>query len=292
MDEFALDRRQLRAAFERAAHAYDAAAVLQREVGVRLLERLELTTLKPSRVLDLGCGTGNHLPALHRRYPKAQVLGADFAMNMLAVARRSQGWFRRVPLVCADALRLPFAAGSFDLVYCNLMLQWCDDLDLALAEARRVVAPHGLLLFTTFGPDTLKELRAAWREVDGFIHVNRFIDMHDIGDALIRAGFAEPVMDVEQLTLTYADVRALMRDLKSIGAHNVTAGRPRALGGRARLRKLAAAYEPFRQDGRLPASYEVVYGTAWTPAYIPTELLTPSELRAALQQVPRRKDKI
>lgn len=288
MDEFLLDRRQLRTAFERAARSYDAAAVLQREIGTRLLERLELTTLKPVRVLDLGCGTGRHLPELQRRYPRARVFAADLALNMLAVVRRRLGWWRRVPQACADILHLPFAANSFEFVYCNLVLQWCDDLDRAFSELRRALAPHGLLLFSTFGPDTLKELRAAWREVDGFNHVNRFIDMHDIGDALIRAGFVEPVMDVEQLTLTYEDVRAMMRDLKSIGAHNVTAGRPRALAGRRRLGKLAAAYESFRHNGRLPATYEVVYGTAWTPAYVPTELLTPVERQTLLR--PRVKE--
>ena len=157
--------------------------------------------------------------------------------------RRAQGWFHRKPLVCADALHLPFAATCFDLVYSNLMLQWCDDLELVFRELRRVLHPRGLLLFSTFGPDTLKELRSAWQAVDGFNHVNRFIDMHDIGDALIRAGFVEPVMDVEHMTLTYADVRALMHDLKSIGAHNVTQGRARGLYGRKRMQQLVQAYE-------------------------------------------------
>ncbi|HKT32911.1 MAG TPA: malonyl-ACP O-methyltransferase BioC [Gammaproteobacteria bacterium] len=282
MDEFTLDRQQLRAAFERAARGYDAAAALQQEVARRLLERLELTTIRPARVLDLGCGTGRSLRELRRRYPRARLVAADFAFNMLLAVRRRLGFWRRVPLTCADALHLPFAAGAFDLVYCNLVLQWCDDLDQALAELRRTLAPHALLLFSSFGPDTLKELRAAWREVDDFNHVNRFIDMHDVGDALIRAGFVEPVMDVENLTLTYANVQALAQDLKAIGAHNVTAGRPRGLGGRRRAGKLAAAYERFRRDGRLPATYEVVYGTAWTPAYLPAGMLTAAERDAAL----------
>ena len=282
MDEFSLDRQQLRAAFERAARGYDAAAALQQEVAGRLLERLELTTIRPTRMLDLGCGTGGNLRALQRRYPQARLFACDLALNMLLAARRRLGFWRRVPLACADALHLPFAAGAFDLIYCNLVLQWCDDLDRALVELRRTLAPHALLLFSSFGPDTLKELRAAWRVVDGFNHVNRFIDMHDVGDALIRAGFVEPVMDVERLTLTYTNVQALARDLKAVGAHNVTAGRPRGLGGRRRAANLASAYERFRRDGRLPATYEVVYGTAWTPAYLPAGMLTPAERDAAL----------
>lgn len=282
MDEFSLDRQQLRAAFERAARGYDAAAALQQEVARRLLERLELTAIQPARVLDLGCGTGRNLTELRRRYPRARLVAVDFAFNMLLAARRRLGFWRRVPLTCADALHLPFRAGSFDFIYCNLVLQWCDDLDQALVELRRTLAPHALLLFSSFGPDTLKELRSAWREVDGLNHVNRFIDMHDVGDALIRAGFVEPVMDVEQLTLTYANVQALAQDLKAIGAHNVTAGRPRGLGGRRRAAQLTAAYERFRRDGRLPATYEVVYGTAWTPAYLPAGMLTPAERDAVL----------
>lgn len=263
--EFRLDRRQVRNAFDRAAPQYDAAAVLQHEVGARLLERLDLTTLTPARILDLGCGTGRATPELMRRYRSAQLVAADFAPAMLREVRR-RFWFRRPGLVCADAGSLPFGTAGFDLVFCNLMLQWCDDLDACLGELRRVTTTQGLLLFSTLGPDTLRELRAAWREVDGATHVNSFVDMHDIGDALIRAGFVEPVMDVEHITLTYEDVYALMHDLKRIGAHNVTGGRARNLTGRERMRKLAAAYEQARHAGRLPATYEVVYGTAWTPA--------------------------
>lgn len=264
-DAFRLNRRQVRRAFDRAAHTYDAAAVLQHEVGARLMERLDLTTLTPARILDIGCGTGRATRELMRHYPGARVVAADFAPAMLREVRR-RFWFRRPALVCADAAGLPFADAGFELVFSNLMLQWCDDLDASLRELRRVTAARGLLLFSTLGPDTLRELRAAWSEVDGATHVNGFVDMHDIGDALIRAGFVEPVMDVEHLTLTYEDVFGLMRDLKRIGAHNVTEGRARNLTGRERMRKLSAAYERARRDGRLPATYEVVYGTAWTPA--------------------------
>ncbi|MDE2234928.1 MAG: malonyl-ACP O-methyltransferase BioC [Gammaproteobacteria bacterium] len=285
-DDVSLDRLLLRRSFENAAAGYQAAAVLQREIGNRLRERLELTVLEPARILDLGCGPGLQIKALAKRYPAAQVSGADLAMNMLLAGRHVHGWFRRTPLVCADALRLPFKTACFDLVYSNLMLQWCDDLDMVFRELRRVMRPHGLLLFSTFGPDTLKELRSAWRAVDGYQHVNRFIDMHDIGDALLRAGFAEPVMDVEHVTLTYADVHALMHDLKRIGAHNVASGRARGLYGRRRMQQLEQAYAQFRTQGRVPATYEVVYGTAWTPAYMPVDVLAPGELSTSRQRNP------
>ena len=281
-DEFSLDTRRVRASFDAAAEGYDAAALLQREVGERLLERLELTTLAPLRVLDVGCGTGRPTRALVKRYPGAVVAGADLAPGMLRAAETRQPWFgKRARYVCAEASRLPFATAGFDLLYGSLVLQWCEDLDATLLEWRRLLKPHGLLLFSTLGPDTLKELRSAWSAVDGYNHVNRFLDMHDVGDALIRAGFVEPVMDVEQLTLTYADVTALMRDLKRIGAHNVTAGRGRGLTGRGRLAALAQAYERFRRDGRLPASYEVVYGTAWAPKFMPTAALHGAGMDAA-----------
>ena len=275
LDEFSLDRDLVRRAFQRAAPGYDAAAVLQRQVGERLLERLELTTLAPDRILDIGCATGQPTLDLRKRYRDAKLLGVDIAEAMLKLARRRQPWLRPARFVCAEASALPFSQASFDLLYANLVLQWCDDLDATLLEWRRLLKPHSLLLFSTLGPDTLKELRTAWSAVDGFNHVNRFLDMHDVGDAIIRAGFVEPVMDVEHVTLTYDDVFGLMRDLKRIGAHNVTAGRSRGLTGRRRLDALSRAYERWRRDGRLPATYEVVYGTAWTPVFMPTAALHP-----------------
>ena len=273
-DEFSLDTARVGASFDRAAKDYDAAAFLQREVGERLLERLDLMADVPVRVLDVGCGTGRPTHALQARYPKAQVVGADLAPGMLGMAARKRPWFgKRAGFVCAEASRLPFADASCELLYASLVLQWCEDLDATLLEWRRLLKPHGLLLFSTLGPDTLKELRAAWREVDGYNHVNRFLDMHDVGDALIRAGFVEPVMDVEHITLTYDDATGLMRDLKTIGAHNVTAGRRRGLMGRGKFVAFRAAYERFRAAGRLPATYEVVYGTAWAPKFMPTAAL-------------------
>lgn len=265
-DPLRVDKRQARRAFERAAQTYDAAAALQREVGQRMLERLDLIRLQPSRILDLGAGTGEFSHALLRRYRKADIVAVDVALNMLHRAHRRGGWFRRPGCVCGDAERLPFAAGSFQFIFSNLMLQWCQDLEPVFAELLRVLAPGGLLMFTTFGPDTLMELRASWESADGYSHVNRFLDMHDVGDALVRTRWAEPVMDVERITVTYREARALMQDLKHIGAHNITVGRPRGLTGRHRLQRMLQAYESYRRDGVLPASYEVVYGHAWAPS--------------------------
>lgn len=264
-DPFHIDKLRARRAFERCANQYDAAAVLQREVGHRMLERLDLVRLVPHQVLDLGCGTGLACGALLDRYPHAQLIALDFAYPMLLQARRCGVGPRRPHCVCGDAEQLPFAQGTVDLIYSNATLQWCNDLEAAFRGLSRVLTPGGLLMFTTFGPDTLKELRAAWSQVDGSTHVSLFPDMHDVGDSLLRARFADPVIDVEWLTLTYAKVRDLMQDLKALGAHNATYGRTSGLTGKGRLAAMIQAYERFRRDGRLPATYEVVYGHAWAP---------------------------
>ncbi len=240
--------------------------------------------LQPVAILDAGCGTGDALIELSARYPEAFVVGLDLAYAMLDSARRrvaatqaserslftrllgTRARARRDPaLVCGDACRLPLASGAVDLVWSNLTLQWINDTSAAFGEFHRVLRVGGLLMFTTFGPDTLKELRAAFAGVDNATHVSRFIDMHDVGDMLVQAGFADPVMDMETITLTYADAKTMMRELKAIGAHNATVGRPRGLTGRARWSRVLAALEAFRRDGRLPATYEVVYGHAWKP---------------------------
>jgi malonyl-CoA O-methyltransferase len=253
-----------RRSFESDAAAYDQAAALQQEVGQRLLQRLDLVKIQPDRILDLGSGTGQSIPDLLARYKKAQVVALDIALPMLWRARKRGRWLRKPRCVCADAECLPFADSSFDLVFSNLMLQWCVELEVVFTELQRVLRPGGLLLFTSFGPDTLRELRGSWQQVDGYSHVNAFADMHDVGDALLRTRFADPVMDVERLTVTYADVWKLMRELKQIGAHNVTAGRPRGLTGKARMQRLVGAYEQYRSQGVLPASYEIVNGHAWS----------------------------
>lgn len=265
----AIDKRGARRAFERAAAVYDQAAILQREIADRMLERLDYVRLDPRTILDLGAGTGYAVEPLQRRYRKARVLALDFALNMVREARRRGSWLNRPRCVCADAEALPLVDGSVDLVFSNATLQWCTDVEGTFRELLRVLRPGGLLMFSTFGPDTLRELREAWAAADGFSHVNLFLDMHDIGDALVRARFAGPVMDAEHITVTFDSVRDLMRDLKLLGAHNVTFERPRGLTGRRRLSAVERAYESHRRDGHLPATYEVVYGHAWVPEQKP-----------------------
>jgi malonyl-CoA O-methyltransferase len=264
-----IDKQRARRSFERAAADYDRVAVLQREIADRMLERLDLVKLQPHTVLDVGAGTGYASEGLLRRYPKARVIALDFAHPMLLQTRRRGRWLRRPRCLCADAERLPLADGSVDLLFSNATLQWCNDLDGTFREFLRVLRPGGLLMFSTFGPDTLKELRSAWSRADGYGHVSRFADMHDLGDGLMQARFAEPVMDMEYLTLTYAELGDLMRDLKTLGAHNASTDRQRGLTGKARMAAVNRAYESFRRDDRLPATYEVVYGHAWVPEQKP-----------------------
>ncbi|NOX76963.1 MAG: malonyl-ACP O-methyltransferase BioC [Gammaproteobacteria bacterium] len=267
-----LEKHHVRQSFDRAAEHYDDVAVLQREVGNRIIERLDLIRIEPQVILDVGSGTGVFSRTLGKRYKNARVVALDLAPNMLKYARRQTGiiakWFSKQDYVCGDAEQLPLADGSVDLIFSSLALQWCADLDGTFQEFNRVLRPGGLLMFSTFGPDTLKELRHSWQIADAntgspHIHVHDFIDMHDVGDALLRTGFADPVMDVENFTLNYPDAYQLMRELKTLGAHNVAHQRGHGLTGKTRINNMVAAYETLRRNDTLPATYEVVYGHAW-----------------------------
>ncbi|MFO0323782.1 MAG: malonyl-ACP O-methyltransferase BioC [Burkholderiales bacterium] len=268
----------VRRSFDYAAHTYDEHAFLQREIADRLFERLDYIKLAPKHVLELGCGTGYATRKLRARYPEAALTAVDLAPEMCRVAAAQMPkapllarMFKSAPTtewLCADAEKLPMADESVDLIVSNLTLQWCDPEAVA-RECARVLRPEGLVMFTTFGPDTLKELRTAFRAVDDKPHVNTFVDMHDIGDMLVAAGFADPVMDQEVVTITYSELKTLMRELKGIGAHNVLPDRQSGLMGKQRWAALVNAYERFRraEDGKLPTTYEVVYGHAWKPAF-------------------------
>jgi malonyl-CoA O-methyltransferase len=265
-DKYFIDKARVRASFDRAASTYDAAAILQKLVRDEMLSRLDLVKIKPQAILDAGCGTGHGSFALQKRFSHAKIYSLDIALGMLQKAKSQRPFLNKLlssqHLVCADIESLPISSASLGLVWSNLALQWCNDLDGAFTEVARVLQPNSLFMFSTFGPDTLKELRAASN--NGHTHVSRFIDMHDIGDALTRAGFSAPVLDVERYTLTYDNVKGVMKDLKSIGAHNATSGRARGLQGKGFLQNLTQQYEQFRTQGKLPATFEVVYGHAWT----------------------------
>lgn len=280
----AYNRHHVRQHFSQAAAHYDEAAVLQKMLAEQLDERLALVKVEVARALDLGAGTGFLTEKLVQRYPQARITALDLSEGMLArnaqrfntnasssFKEKLTNWLGRravaVDYVQADAYAIPLADASQDLVVSNLMLQWCDDLDSVLAEIRRVLRPQGLLMFTTLGPDTLKELRQAWCQVEGDAgheRMNRFIDMHDIGDALIRAGFGQPVMDVESYRLTYAEPIAVLRDLKTIGATNAHQHRQHGLTGKTRFKAMLSAYGFSRDsDNRVSATFEAVHGHAW-----------------------------
>ena len=255
--------------FGAAAETYDTAAELQSVVRTELLHRVRELRLDPRVVLDLGAGTGAATPLLKSMFPQALVCALDISPGMLRRAALRIGWldrhlpWRRGRFECvgADALRLPFADGSIEVVFSSLMLQWCAPLDAALAEIRRVLAPRGVFLFSSFGATTLHELRTAWAAVDEAPHVNEFVDVHDLGAALGRAGFVEPVLDVDRLCRRYADVTALLRSLQAIGARNAHEQRKRGLTGKSAYAAMCRAYAELAGGANdIPASWEVVYG--------------------------------
>lgn len=284
------DARQVRRAFSRSASGYDAVAQLQRLAEARLMESLDylddpaLARKPPQRVLDLGSGTGHASALLQQRWPKAEILSLDLALPMLRQARTASKpasrwlsplltaqWlsnpFARAPVqVCADARRLPLADGSVDVVFSNLCLQWVEDLDAVLNGFRRVLKPEGLLLFSTFGPETLWELRDAFAQADAAPHVSPFVDTAGVGDALVNAGFFQPVVDRDEEITVYPDMPALMHELRALGATNALSGRRATLTGRGRFAAAAAAYEAHRLDAGLPATWEIISAMAWAPA--------------------------
>lgn len=266
------DHRQVRRAFSRAAGSYSAAAGLQRETESRLFESLEyLGGQEPADILDLGSGPGTGAVELRRRWPKARVVAMDLSLPMLRQVAPRRGWNplqRPIDRICADARALPLADGSVDLVFSNLCLQWVEDLDAAFAGLRRILRPGGLLLCSTFGPSTLEELRAAFAEADEAAHVSPFPGIAAFGDALMRAGFRDPVLDREVEVHRHVDMAGLMRGLRELGATNALAARRRALTGRGRFAAAQAAYEQWRgEDGRLPATWETITAMAWAPEH-------------------------
>ncbi|WP_374601803.1 methyltransferase domain-containing protein [Niveibacterium sp.] len=277
--DFSLDRLAARRHFARSAPHADEAGFLAREVAQRMAERLTYIRHEPRRLLDAGCGIGPDFALLGERYPQAERIGVDYALPLVRMARGERSFFQRLlggardtdpRLICGDVEALPLARACVQMVWSNLMLNWLADPMPAIREMHRVLEVGGMLMFSTLGPDTLKELRAVMPAGAGE-RVHRFIDMHDLGDCLVKAGFSEPVMDMETITLTYADLDGLLADLRRAGATNVSTARPRGLAGKGGWARARAAYDQLRQNGRLPASFEVIYGHAWKAAPRTTE---------------------
>ena len=264
-----VDRQQVGRRFSRVAATYGEADFFAREIDRRMQERLDYINLSPRRILDLGCSRGGSFPGLLGRYPDAELIGLDVAPSMLTAGQPARtAWQRWLGLskagparLAADATQLPLKSRSTAMIWSNLLLHWLDDPLPALAEAHRVLDVGGLLMFSTLGPDSLKELRAAF--ADGYAHTQRFIDMHDLGDMLVGCGFADPVMDMEVITLTYDDLDAMFAELRAAGSSCARKARRHGLTGRNSLKAAREAYERLRQDGKLPATFEVVYGHAW-----------------------------
>lgn len=264
-----IDKQSIAKSFSKSAADYDKFAFIQREIGDRLFDRLSLMNIDPKTIVDVGCGTGHYTRALKQRYRKAQVHGVDIAPGMIECADAKNGWLKNIGIKqchyhCQDMSALPFEDDSVDLLFSNLALQWSENLQATFSEFARVLKPKGLIIFSTLGPDTLIELKMAWQKADQYTHVNQFIDMHIVGDELIKAGVADPVMDMEKLTFTYSTVADIFKDLKGIGAHNMNVGRHTGLMSKGKWQAMLAAYDDFKNDqGLFPATYETLFGHGW-----------------------------
>ncbi|MEM7563036.1 MAG: malonyl-ACP O-methyltransferase BioC [Pseudomonadota bacterium] len=259
-----LDKSFVKKSFNRAAKSYDNAAILQEEVLNRLLQRLQYIRHQPETILDIGCGTGKAIRQLQKNYSGARLTAVDLAMQMLHQSRSQFSLLSKKRLVNADMEQMPFKNASFDLLFSSLALQWCNDLAATFRELARISGTGGMLLFSSFGPATLKELDASWQAMDPHPHVHRFMDMHDVGDAMLAAGFEQPVVDSEIIRMEYSDFRSLLGDLKNIGASNADVSRRRGLMTPGRLRQLEQQYrESGFENDKFIASYEVIYGHAW-----------------------------
>jgi malonyl-CoA O-methyltransferase len=257
-----LDPSTVRRAFNRVADHYDRHAALEQEVGRRLLERSDFQRRPPQRILDLGCGTGVGSLALKQKFRRAQVIGLDFAPAMLQRLRRRSTLLKPLRPVCGDIAWLPFARHSFDLLFSNLANYWSPAPGQLFDEWRRVLRPDGLLLFATLGPATLAELGEAWAAVDASVALAALPDLMEIGDALMAAGFREPVMDTERITVRYPSFDALIEELEWTGSSLLVRGWD---GWRTSRQRLEAAFAPLLIEGQFPLSYEIVYGTAFGP---------------------------
>lgn len=258
-----LNKADIRRRFDRVAGAFGDADFVHRRSFVGLLERLQPMQLKPKRILDLGAAEGAGSRVLAKHYRGSRVLSLDLSGGMLAVGRRKRSRFARIRELQADAAAIPLASGSIDLIVANQLLPWIDQPERVFAELRRVLRKEGLLAFATLGPDSFLEFRDIWRQEDDFSHVNDFADMHNIGDAVVRSGLSDPVLDVELLNVTYRDPKKLFRDLHRAGSGNALLGRRPTLTGKARLQRVAAALAGPASSEPISIGLELVFGHAW-----------------------------
>src|SRR5690349_10791074 len=285
LDDALPEPRAARRAFDR-ARAFESACFIHDEARARLLARLELVRLEPKVAVDLGCATGRGAAALAERYPDDRVLAVDSSSSMLRAS--AAGVAATVRVVGGDATALPLRGGSVDLMLANLVLPWCRP-DRLLAEAARVLSDGGALLFATLGPDSLQEIRAAFAAVDDRIHVHAAFDMHDLGDLAVAAGLAEPVLDVDRIAVTYADVAGLVGDLRAVGAVNVAGARRRGLTGRRRWGRFVERL-PRGGDGRFPVTVELILGQAWGRGAVANRKLPGGEIRVPVSHIKRHSE--
>lgn len=284
-NEPTLNRRDVQRRFDRAAQSFDSVDFVHAVTREGMFARLEPLVIDTRAILDLGSATGSANPALKKRFGRSHIVSLDLSHSMLRQSKGKRRWFTRSSHVQGDAGSLPFNDQSFDLVFANLLLPWIDGPGRVLSEVCRVLRNDGVFTFATLGPDSLLELSRAWSKVDAHAHVNRFPDMHDIGDALVRAGLRDPVLDVDRLTVRYDDPARLFKDLTRMGARNALLARNQSLVGKRRFKQMVAALNDAADDNGISFDLELVYGHCWGGGV----KNNPSDYRIDATQIPRRR---
>jgi len=258
-----LNTRHIRRRFERSANSFDTADFVHAATRAGLFKRLEPLLIDAKTVLDLGAATGAASRLLEKRFKRPHIISVDLAHNMLQRGRAEKSWRSKTSFAQADAQQLPFESDSIDVIFSNLLLPWVDDPRPVFAEVARVLRKGGLFAFATLGPDSLLEIRHAWAQVDNGVHVNRFLDMHDLGDGLVNAGLRDPVLDVDRLSVSYENADTLFKDLTAIGARNALQGRAAGLTGKNRFEAMTTALGRATADDRITMNLELVFGHCW-----------------------------
>ena len=279
-----LNRKHIRRRFERAAATFDESDFVHAVTRDGLLARLEPLLVDAETVIDLGAATGAANRALEKRFKGARVVSIDLAHNMLKKAREKKSWFSKNTFTQASADALPFANESVDVVFSNLLLPWAHDPSLIFSELARVLRKGGVFAFATLGPDSLQEISRAWGSTDGNAHVNRFLDMHDLGDGLVNAGLRDPVLDVDRLSVSYEDSNRLFADLTAVGARNALNQRAKSLTGKQRYAAMVSALEATAIDGQITLDLELVFGHCWGAG----PKMDPTNYRIDAGQIPVR----